>query len=170
LAKFTAPFSGYGFGPYYAADQAGNIYGCNVSTSAGLEVFNLSTSTTAPAANYTSPQGCGYGPIVLDGLGNVYTTDVSEQFLTVETSAGANLSGTTGYTGTSSSEPPVFPPFAGPQVMAVDGSGNLWALNGATANISGNTNNALVEFVGLAAPIVTPTSVALTDGELATRP
>ncbi len=169
LAKYTAR-SGNGFANFYAADQAGNIYGCNGSTNAGLEVYNLSTSTTAPAANYTNTLGCGYGPVVLDGLGNVYMTDPSGQFLTVQSSTGVNISGTTGYTGTSGSEAPLFTPGGGPQVMAVDGSGNLWATAVATANGNGNTNNALVEFVGFAAPVVTPASQALTDGELATRP
>ena len=164
LGKYTNALSSN-----LVADQAGNIYGCNNATSAGLEVYNISTSTTAPAANYSTPQGCWFAPpVAQDGLGNVYMQGLNDYpALIVQSSTGATLTGTSGYTGTSSSEAATLNINDGSSGMAVDGSGNLWVLN---YNISVDTNNALVEFVGIAAPVITPTSVALTDGELATRP
>jgi hypothetical protein len=164
LAKYTNALVGN-----LVADQSGNIYGCNNATNAGLEVYNISTSTMAPAANYSTPQGCWFAPpVAQDGLGNVYMEGLNNYpALIVQSSTGATLTGTSGYTGTSSSEAATLNVNDGSSAMAVDGSGNLWVLN---YNISVDTNNALVEFVGIAAPVITPTSVALTDGELATRP
>jgi hypothetical protein len=54
---------------------------------------------------------------------------------------------------------------------AIDASGNLWVLNLDT-NGSTAPGNVLVEFVGLAAPVTTPTSVATAglSGQLGTRP
>ena len=46
--------------------------------------------------------------------------------------------------------------------MAIDGSGNLWV-----ANFTGNT---LTEFVGLAAPVVTPIAAGVANNTLGTRP
>lgn len=47
------------------------------------------------------------------------------------------------------------------RVLAVDGSGNIWALL---------DNNTITEYVGLAAPAVTPLSVAVKNKKLATEP
>jgi len=57
----------------------------------------------------------------------------------------------------------------------MDSAGNLWALNPDSNGYDSNGNpaqpgNALVEFVGIGAPVVTPASVALTNGTLGTRP
>ncbi len=99
------------------------------------------------------------------------------------TTTGTVISPAGGYTGTSSAEPTTitidgnlsaFLDF-NPTTGAIDGSGNLWLINIDTSNSGGPsgsaaTGNVLVEFVGLAAPVVTPTSLALQNGQLGTRP
>ncbi len=90
----------------------------------------------------------------------------------------------TGYTGTSSGEAPTinpdpsapapysgeFAPIGGIAGAAIDGSGNLWVLNVNTGASSTSAGNVLVEFVGIAAPVVTPTSLALQFGQVGVRP
>jgi type 1 fimbria pilin len=90
---------------------------------------------------------------------------------------------TNGYVGFSGAEAPTLNPDlnvdapSGVQA-AIDGSGNLWVLNNDTNggyydadyNIVSNPGNVLVEYVGLAAPVVTPSALAQSNGQLATRP
>jgi len=53
----------------------------------------------------------------------------------------------------------------------VDGSGNVWVLSDKLPTSTSVTQREqLVEFVGAAVPVVTPTSVALTNNALATKP
>jgi predicted butyrate kinase (DUF1464 family) len=57
--------------------------------------------------------------------------------------------------------------------IAVDGSGNVWVTNLSLPNKNFSTakvGEQLVEFIGVATPVVTPTSVALTNNALATKP
>jgi hypothetical protein len=53
------------------------------------------------------------------------------------------------------------PNFASTYNLAVDGSGNLW-LSGVVAN--------LTEFIGIAAPVVTPLVAGVQNKMLGTRP
>jgi len=65
---------------------------------------------------------------------------------------------------------------AGPQVpggIAIDGSGNVWITGYAVADANGTsatTGNVVAEVIGIAAPVVTPMSVAVTANKLGTRP
>ena len=98
-----------------------------------------------------------------------------------------SISPANGYTGTSSAEQPTITidsnaPASSllgyePRSGAIDGSGNLWLVNADTSNSGGSgcaaacsTGNVLVEFIGIATPVVTPTSAALANGELGARP
>jgi hypothetical protein len=55
--------------------------------------------------------------------------------------------------------------------IAIDGSGNLWFLNGAVDDNGGAfPANALVEFVGLAAPVQTPIAQATATGAIGVKP
>jgi hypothetical protein len=143
-------------------------------------------------------RGCG-NQLVLDGQGHIFAvsnflynagssvaTNIDEF-----TTGGAAISPLlNGYTGTSASEPPTLQTdlnfggaAAGEPVpgisAAIDGSGNLWVLNvdtigttGTSAPYSSTTaaNNVLVEYVGIGAPVATPTSVALQNSTLGVRP
>jgi hypothetical protein len=49
--------------------------------------------------------------------------------------------------------------------LAIDGSGDVW-----TNDFMTTSNNNLTEFIGVAAPVVTPLVVALKNNTLGTRP
>ena len=168
--------SGY-FDTTLAADGAGNIYGCGASGGQTLGVFKAGAQTSSHPIG--SGRGCG-NQLVLDGLGRLFAiTNVNGQGtgMTVDefTTAGAAISGTNGYTGTSSGEAPTLNPDPGyffpvPGISAaIDASGNLWVLNNDTSGATAS-GNAVVEFIGLGAPVVTPTSAALQNGQLGLRP
>ncbi len=170
------PGGGYFVAPSLAADGSGNIYGCSDPTGQMLGVFNNSAQTNS--YQIASGRGCG-NQLVLDGQGHLFAvtnTAGNPAGATVDefTTAGVAISPANGYTGTSTGEAPTLNPdpnFFGsvPGIStAIDGSGNLWVLNNDT-NGSTSPGNVLVEYVGVAAPVITPTSVALTNG-LGARP
>jgi len=180
-------------GPANPDGSAGNVYGCEEPGGQILDVFNVSSTSilTSYPLNATG-RGCG-GQMVMDGAGHIFT-------ITGNTSATAtpgiideySISGSgltlltpasTGYTGTSSAESPTINPdpnvplnsatgavsTQGVAGAAIDGSGNLWVLNADTGTTS-SQGNVLVEFVGIAAPVVTPTSLAIQFGQVGVRP
>lgn len=175
------------------ADNSGNIYGCRLTPGQELDVFNAS-NTNSSTASYAISTGRGCGQqMVMDGAGHLFTiTGSSGSTITpgiidefsVTSSGITAITPTGGYTGTGSSEtptingdpaPPRFPSSVFPVKnggiagAAIDGSGNLWVLNvdTGTAAFKGNV---LVEFVGIAAPVVTPNSLALQYGQVGVRP
>ncbi len=158
------------------ADGHANIYGCGDAGGQTLDVYT--GGALASAIPLTTARGCG-SQLVLDGLNHLfavsnfgffYTSDTVDEF----TTAGAVISPPNGYTGTSSAEAVTLNsdpngPSATAATAAIDGSGNLWVINSDTtgATVGGNV---LVEFIGIAAPVVTPTSLALQNGSLGARP
>ena len=173
--------------------NAGNVYGCSDPGGQTLDVFNV--SSTSILNTYTMPtnRGCG-SQMVMDGAGHIFTVTGStgstitpgiiDEF-TVSSSGLTLISPTTtGYTGTGSGESPTINPdpnavsvtvdaggvsTGGVMGAAIDGSGNLWVLN-ADSGTSASPGNALVEYVGIAAPVVTPTSLAIQFGQVGVRP
>gem|GEM_PF-5394078 len=164
------------------ADGARNIYGCADATGQSLNVFN-SSGTAVSTYPITTTRGCG-SQLVLDGQGHIFSLQSLSAFQTLVTideftTTGVLLSSANGYTGSSAGEPITLNPAADTDYVhgtseAVDGSGNLWVLNSETNGFDANFNlqsgNVLVEYVGIAAPVVTPTSVALVNGQLGARP
>ncbi len=125
--------------------------------------------------------------MVIDGAGHIFavsgghTPGIVDEFAVDGTMISpAN----TGYTGTSAGESPVInpdpsapaimtaptPALAGVAGAGIDGSGNLWVLNIDSGPVSSTGGNALVEFIGIAAPVVTPNSTALSFGQVGVRP
>jgi hypothetical protein len=157
------------------ADGSGNVYGC-AGAANELDTFNNGVETGS--VMLANAQGCN-SQLVMDGLGNIFTVgnDTISSVLQIDeyTSAGVAITPATGYTGTSSGEVPTLNPdpnYGGrvPGIgAAIDRSGNLWVLNNDTNGIS-SQGNVLVEFVGIAAPVVTPPSVALSPVQLGARP
>jgi hypothetical protein len=93
-----------------------------------------------------------------------YSTAVSEL-----SNTGTILSGLNGYTG-STAVGPGNPQVQGsvgatPLALAVDGAGNVWMLLGAST-----VGTQVAEFVGAAAPVVTPFSLGVKNGTLGIRP
>jgi len=151
------------------AGAGGNMYGCN-SSGTGISVFNQSTSPSAATTTYapTSFQGCSGAGMSVDGLGNIWTSNSSNTFLQELNSSGTLLSPSTGYTGTSSSESTTLR--GNLSGLAIDGSGNLWVANANTGSSGSTAYNALVEYVGAAAPVTTPLSLAINYSEVGVRP
>jgi hypothetical protein len=174
---------------------AGNIYGCASNTNQSINAFNVSSTSVLNTYPISTGRGCG-NQMVMDGAGHIFSITggtapgtvtspgVLDEFAV--TGSGLTLvSPATGYTGTSSGESPTINPdpnalpnlpnstFAvfsqGIMGAAIDGSGNLWVLNQDTGT-SSSPGNALVEYVGIAAPVVTPTSLAIQFGQVGVRP
>jgi hypothetical protein len=182
---FTNP-SSPGVGPAtLVADDSGYVYGC-ADQNRALDIFINGTQANAGSAPVIATgRACG-NQLVLDGLGHLFAvTDTGNSPITHApaanidefTTGGVLISPqTNGYTGTSSAEQPTLNPDGvyGATTTgisaAIDGAGNLWVLNADTGGtVSGN---ALVEYVGIGAPVVTPTSVALaqSSSQLGVRP
>ena len=185
LVDGSIAFTGAGgsFDITLAADGTGHIYACDASATA-VDVFKgtAMTNSFTPSTN----RGCG-NQLALDGVGHIFAiSNMNPLGLPITavdefTLAGAALSGGNGYTGTSTGEGQtlnpdynIFPSTLIPGVTAaVDASGNLWAINDDTSGFDGvmaHPGNVLVEFIGISAPVVTPTSVALKNGQLGLRP
>lgn len=175
-----------------AADNLGNIYACGDAGGTTLDVFTVGIVTSGnPPTTYQLPsggRGCGE-QLLLDGLGHLFAISngfgragITGATIDEYTTQGVAISPVNGFTGTSSGEQPTITidsnaPLSlfgfAPTTGAIDGSGNLWLVNADTSNSGGtgnSTGNVLVEFLGIAAPVVTPTSVALKNGQLGARP
>jgi hypothetical protein len=173
------------------ADGSGNIYGCDTNF-LNLDVLNYNANAQPnPVGSilFTYPipstqSGCGHW-MVLDGQGHIFVVNpnvgLGAMTLDEYTTGGGLISpATSGYTGTSTGEGLTlhldgnYFPQTNTPIAAMDGSGNLWVMNYDTSGLDANFNvipgNVLVEFVGIGAPVVTPTSVALKNGQLGARP
>jgi len=183
------PDNGYASLSGCAVDHAGNLYLPDNGQYNGVEVYNSSgtllSSFAVPTNStiYASPQ-----EMVVDGLGNsivsTYSYDQPSNGATVHpaglftfNSSGTLTSPTTGYfpitgavngsgyDGTTGGLTPVI--ITDPGGLAVDGSGNLWI----TGTNNGSTiPNYVTEVIGIAAPVVTPKAVAVTNNTIGTRP
>jgi hypothetical protein len=180
LTHYYAGSNNYG---QLQVTSAGDVFGCN--TGYIFEDEPPSSFVQLPGIN-----GCNVGnefaPNAIDGNGNLWepvlsdTESGSVAHLNEVSSVGPSYSllspATTGYQGigvaagggTTDGEGAYYLLEQGPggaqNLMTgaqVDGSGNVWILNG-YANVPGNVaTEQLVEFVGLGAPTVQPTSLAL---------
>jgi hypothetical protein len=181
------------------SDGNGNVFTVDAS-SAGSITRQSAASAKITNYHYPLPSGAqGITALAVDGGGNIWGAAYSggaganttiSSYLVEFSSAGALLSpsaiskGTYGYTGTGGgTETQTILTNSGlglsvgnhqiPMTgIAVDGSGNIWVANATVMNSCSGASCAeqLVEFVGLAAPVVTPTSVALQNYALGTKP
>ena len=193
-ATGVTPDSGNGGLSGCAVDGSGNLWLADFGNFDGIEVYSpslsLSKSFAVNAPVY--PQ-----ELALDGLGNVFvatlvpkgtasynagTTNPASliEFTSTGTlvspaagyfpSTGQSNTGNTGLIGLTSQ-------VIAPGGVAIDASGNVWLSgnDGQSVPSSGNVNNGnlpayVTEIIGIAAPVVTPKSVALNQGKITTRP
>ena len=167
------------------ADVSGNVYVCGDSSGTVVDTF----TAAGKQSSFTPASGLGCGnQMVLDGQGHIFAvTDnqgsrvPSGSYLDEFTTSGAQIFPLSdAYPGSSSAESPTLAAdynFGGsvPGISAaMDASGNLWVLNNDTNGVSNSDAatpcNVLVEYVGIGAPVVTPTSVALSNQALGARP
>jgi hypothetical protein len=143
-----------------AVDRSGSIW---VSASAGVYKYSSSGNLVLPVYSFAPNEGGLSEPsaIAIDGAGTVWVADGSgftdsyqfSQLTQLNGTTGTGISPSTGYIGSLSGQ--IFS-------IGIDGSGNLWATNGAAANI--------LEYVGAATPVVTPLAAGVANNTLGTRP
>ena len=96
--------------------------------------------------------------LALDGLGNVWLVNSGSNGVSEFLSSGRPQSSAGGY-GSSA--------LANPYRLAIDRSGSVWV-----ANLGGSSTSAgmITQMVGVAAPVVTPQSLAIQNNALNQRP
>jgi hypothetical protein len=151
-----------------AIDHANNAW---VAVTGNGSIFEISDSggyVNTPNGGYqvagTSPQN-----IAVDGLGNVFagtlvSSGTSMGTLLEYSNSATLISPGLGFTG--SNVIPVVPEVPGG--IAIDGSGNVWVAGSNSVNTA--MPNLVAEVIGIAAPVVTPRSVATTNNTLGVRP
>jgi hypothetical protein len=153
-----------------AVDGHNSVWVTNVGTaSAGTSITEF-TDTLGVVSSGINITGGGLNvpsAVAVDGLGNVWVTNQTNPgSLSEFTGAGAAVSSSAGYTGTGPGATPAGPVLTNAVAIVIDGSGNIWV----TDTNNGSSNDDLVEFVGAAAPVVTPLSVAVKNAHLGARP
>lgn len=150
-------FTGGGLtSPYgIAIDGFGNIWVTNRGGNGSISEFTSNgtpvTGSPFSGGGISSPYG-----IAIDGAGNVWTANNGGDSDSISefTASGVPVTGDNGY---------VSAGLLFPYGIAIDGSGNVWVA-------SDNTAGPLTEFVGAAAPVVTPISAGVAYKQLGTKP
>jgi hypothetical protein len=141
----NSPITGSGLGDPQgvAIDASGNVWVANGY--GDLSEFNSSGSPISGSGGFSGGGLDGPVGLAIDGSGDVWAVS-SIDALSEFNSSGAAISDSGGYQAGS---------LDSPVALAIDGSGNIWV-----TSFSGNAN-AITEFVGAAAPVVTPLAANL---------
>jgi streptogramin lyase len=153
-----SPYTGGGLnGPFaLAIDSTGGAWVANRGgSSLSRLAFDGSPVTGSPfyGAGLNAPID-----IALDGLDNVWLANSGSSSVSEFLSTGRAQSGAGGYGSAA---------LANPIRVAIDGSGNVWVANLGSSTVGTGT---ITEIIGVAAPVVTPASVAVQNNALDQRP
>jgi hypothetical protein len=137
-----------------AIDHAGNVWVANGGTVNGVQQYGIaefsSNGTLILSTSSTYIPGT-INAIAIDGAGRMMIG--SGQNTIFELNNNGSPVNSVGYSDSSLNVI---------ESVAVDGSGNVWAAN--------NGGSTITEFVGLAAPVVTPIATGVANNMLGTRP
>jgi len=153
-----SPYSGAGInGPFaIAIDSVGGAW---VANRIGSSLSRLTSFGDSVAG---SPYyGAGLNApvdLAIDGLGNVWLANSGSSSVSEFLSTGRAQSGGSGYGSAA---------LANPFRVALDRSGNVWVANLGTSVVG---SGLITQIVGVAAPVVTPLSVAIESNALNQRP
>ena len=154
-----------------AIDHSNNVWVASFGANSLVKVSS-SGAILSPSNGFTAPSLASPAEVAVDGDGNVFVNNAGPGGLTEFSNSGAQLSGMYGFTGGGILyNNTVSYGMSTGFNLQVDSSGDLW-----TSENSGQINgyvlndNALYEFIGIAAPTVTPLSLGLTNHTLGTRP
>jgi hypothetical protein len=182
-----------------AVDSSNFIYNgttcCAGSGDREIEKFTPGTGTTATATRSTSAQDIaginGVRSVAVDGAGNIWVgNELPGTGTTLTNGAYAISELSSAGTGTSATFTAISPggipgggcattscpaggyvkaDFGTTRDLEVDPSGNVWVMNNGTEASQSNGLNISV-VIGAAVPVVTPLSVGIKNGTLATKP
>jgi hypothetical protein len=99
--------------------------------------------------------------IAMDGAGTAWVSNLGYPSISAFSTSGTALSPSKGFIGTTGATGGTTGPLKTPTAIAVDGSGNVWVAD---------SSNVTVMYVGLGVPVVTPTSLAVSQKKIGTRP
>jgi len=137
-----------------AFDSSGGIWSVNNGSSVLLHATKTGGSATPiTGGGLNLPVG-----IAIDGSGASWIANTNNT-LSVFALDGSIVSPATGYQSATAHDPSAL---NGPTAIAVDGSGSVWITN--------KGNGTVTKVFGAATPVVSPTSTAVTNDTLGTRP
>ena len=135
-------------------DSSGGIWSVNNGSNVLLHAMKTGGSATpVTGGGLNLPVG-----IAIDGAGTLWIANTNNTF-SVFANDGSVLSPATGYQSATASDPSALD---GPSGIAVDGSGSVWMTN--------KGNGTVTKVFGVATPVVSPTSTAVTNNTLGTKP
>lgn len=136
-----------------AIDKSGNAWvavdGFDGSASSIARITTAQAQTNFTGGGLNNPFG-----VTVDGNSNIWVANSGNNTVSEFTSLGTPITGTTGYTATST--------LSAPTNLDADISGDVWLVN--------STGNSVTELIGAATPVVRPLSAAVATGKLGQKP
>jgi DNA-binding beta-propeller fold protein YncE len=149
-------FTGGGLNSPYgiAIDAVGNVWITNQGGNGSLSEFDSSGNAISGIDGYTAGGLSDPKGLAIDGLGHIWVANFTGNSISEFDSGGNAITGSNGYFGGGLNEP---------YGVAIDLSGNVWVA-------TDNGTSSLTEFIGAAAPVVTPLSAGVEYKKLGTMP
>jgi len=166
---------------HIALDHTGDIWVTN-PVGPSIMGFNSSGDSISGTDGFTNENLTAPVGIAIDGLGHIWATDGMGSNTGDDTWPGGSLfefaqdgtvlSSTGGYSGGTVIQPDGGALLGGmnnPSGIAIDGAGDIWIGDPGDHNYEEQTSG-VYEFIGIAAPVVTPLAAAVAADTIGTRP